>query len=394
MSIAEIPNYILNDGDTSPTESTLIHSYPGSMPAYLASRLCERYSSEGDTVLDPFCGSGVVLIESAKLRRKVIGFDLLEAATEIAKAAFSLSEPEHILSLWHQIHEKALESISLFKAPKIKEEQLSECHQELSAWFHKETFIEILALYREIRFIENVSERKFFFFILSSSLISLSHRISRGVLHWGWIADNVKPKNMDLLKTNAFEEVDKRIHRLIDFMRATNSYNLLSNADSYITTFNWLDNIDLPDIKKESLDLLLTSPPYPYSIDYTLALRLTHYLLEKPFDLIRNNEIGARHKRKRNNKESQYLQELVKALKKASSYIKVEGKAVFVLPHPDEYRNIINLSLDEWLELIKNSMSGSWKVIELGYRDCSQRRVVHKTKSIRRELIVAFVRAN
>lgn len=394
MSIAEIPKCILNDGDTSPTESTLIHSYPGSMPAYLAARLSERYSSEGDTVLDPFCGSGAVLIESAKLRRKVVGFDLLEITTEIAKAAFSLSEPEQILSLWNYIHEKSLGRISLFKEPEIKDEQLSEYHQELSIWFHKETFIEILALYREIKFIENDAEKKFFYLILSSSLISLSHRISRGVLHWGWIADNVKPKNTDLLKTNAFEEVDKRIHRLIDFMRATNSYNLLSNADSYITTFNWLDNRDLPDIKKESLDLLLTSPPYPYSIDYTLALRLTHYLLEKPFDLIRNNEIGARHKRKRNNKESQYLQELVKALKKASSYIKVEGKAVFVLPHPDEYRNIINLSLDEWLELIKNSMSGSWEVIELGYRDCSQRRVVHKTKSIRRELIVAFVRAN
>jgi DNA modification methylase len=33
-------------------------------------------SKEGDIVLDPFCGSGVTVIESLKLGRKAIGVDL------------------------------------------------------------------------------------------------------------------------------------------------------------------------------------------------------------------------------------------------------------------------------------------------------------------------------
>lgn len=45
------------------------HSYPAMMIPQVARRLILEYSSEGDTLLDPFCGSGSVLVE-AKLNRK------------------------------------------------------------------------------------------------------------------------------------------------------------------------------------------------------------------------------------------------------------------------------------------------------------------------------------
>ena len=42
-------------------------------------------SREGDTVLDPFCGSGTVLIAAHELHRKWVGIELNPEYLEIAK---------------------------------------------------------------------------------------------------------------------------------------------------------------------------------------------------------------------------------------------------------------------------------------------------------------------
>ena len=392
MKPGNISVQFLNDRDVSPTESTLIHSYPGSMPAYLASRLAEKYSSEGEVVFDPFCGSGSVLVEAAKLGRNVVGVDLLDIATDIAKAPFFFLYLDRIYEIWKSVHNGSLKRISLFSESTISLENLSEFHKNLSYWFHKETFIEIISVYEEIKCLDDDNEKMLFSLILSSILMSLSNRVSRGVLHWGWIADNVKPKEMDLLKTDVFEKFDRRINKLIDFMKATNGYKLLASSYSNIVMHNWLDSGGIEGLRKESVDLLLTSPPYPYSIDYTLALRLTYYLFEKPIDALRKDEIGARYKRKRKNRDSQYVESLGRSLQHSSGYVKTGGRAVFVLPHPDEYKNVVDLSIDEWLNFFIKKMTGEWKLLDVGIRDCTQRRLVHKSKIVRQELVAAFIR--
>lgn len=392
MKFETIPKVLLNDSDTSPTESTLIHSYPGSMPAYLASRLTERYSNSEDSILDPFCGSGSVIIEAAKLHRKVIGVDLLDTANSITEAAFYLPDPESILECWKDIQKNSLKQTSIFSDAGYFDSGISSSHKLLIPWFHKETFVEIICLYKEIKTVGDERIRKLFGLILSSCLISLSNRVGKGVLHWGWIADNVKPKSLGLLKTDAFHEMDKRILRLIDFMKATNGYSLLSKSKFKIINHDWLSK-DLPvDLAENSIDLLITSPPYPYSIDYTLALRLTHYLFEMPFDDIRKNEIGARYKRKRSDREKQYLDELGYSLNQASKAVKDGGKAVYVLPHPDEYRSVVDMSIDQWIEFLKMKMHKDWSLVEIGFRDCIQRRVVHKSKATRQEFVAAFIK--
>ncbi|MBL4898641.1 MAG: DNA adenine methylase [Colwellia sp.] len=392
MNFERIPSQILNDSDTSPTESTLIHSYPGSMPAYLASRLAERYSSVGEVVFDPFCGSVAVLLEAAKLGREVAGVDLLDISVELAQTAFELPNPERILKIWGDVRAGSTEKVSIFAESKLSLEGMSEFHVELSKWFHKETFVELMSVYREINDTQSGAEKRLFDLVLSSSLMSLSNRASRGVLHWGWIADNVKPKEFDLLRVNVFEELNKRILRLTDFMKAANSYKLLLASKSRIVNHNWNDSNPVDGFNCGEFDLLLTSPPYPYSIDYTLALRLTYYLFEKSFTELKKDEIGARFKRKRKDRGGQYLDELGGALKKSSCYIKVGGRAVFVLPHPDEYTSVVDLSIESWLGFIKEKMSGEWVVEEIGFRDCTQRRVVHASKPIRQELVAAFLR--
>ena len=50
--------------------------YVGATPAWVIWQLLERYTREGDVVLDPMCGSGTTLDVASELKRKPIGFDL------------------------------------------------------------------------------------------------------------------------------------------------------------------------------------------------------------------------------------------------------------------------------------------------------------------------------
>lgn len=62
-----IEDWTFADADTQYMTHGL-HPYPAGMIPQIANRLIERYSKPRLTVLDPFCGSGSVLVESRLLR--------------------------------------------------------------------------------------------------------------------------------------------------------------------------------------------------------------------------------------------------------------------------------------------------------------------------------------
>lgn len=59
--------------------------YPTQKPILLLERIIELVTNEGDTVLDPFCGSGTTLVASQILKRKYVGLDQSEEAIKLSK---------------------------------------------------------------------------------------------------------------------------------------------------------------------------------------------------------------------------------------------------------------------------------------------------------------------
>ena len=59
--------------------------YPTQKPILLLERIIQLVTDEGDTVLDPFCGSGTTLVAAKLLNRKYIGIDISEEAIDLTR---------------------------------------------------------------------------------------------------------------------------------------------------------------------------------------------------------------------------------------------------------------------------------------------------------------------
>jgi DNA modification methylase len=68
---------------TLPGESTREH--PAPFPEKLAYRLVRMFSFAGDTVLDPFMGTGTTLLAATKCDRNAIGVELMPEYIKIAR---------------------------------------------------------------------------------------------------------------------------------------------------------------------------------------------------------------------------------------------------------------------------------------------------------------------
>jgi len=60
------------------------HSYPARLHPDTARRLVEGLSRPGESVLDPFCGSGTVLVEARFAGRRALGVDVNPLAVELS----------------------------------------------------------------------------------------------------------------------------------------------------------------------------------------------------------------------------------------------------------------------------------------------------------------------
>ncbi|MBI3329169.1 MAG: MerR family DNA-binding transcriptional regulator, partial [Nitrospinae bacterium] len=63
-----------------------LHPYPAKFIPQIPNALIQELSSVGDKVLDPFCGSGTMLVEALTLKRHAVGVDANPLACLIARA--------------------------------------------------------------------------------------------------------------------------------------------------------------------------------------------------------------------------------------------------------------------------------------------------------------------
>lgn len=311
-----------------PADLNTLHWYPATFVPQIPSALIRTLSEPNDMVLDPFSGSGITLVEAARLRRRFIGIDINPYAINIAKAKFLALE--HIDDEWVL---EELDSVARLKPiENIREySRISSVDDEVLRWFHKETLGKILALHKYV--LEKSSSpsgliRK----VLFSSILN---RCSSQRDHYTYITDRCFPKEM--VFRDAFETYKAQAKLLGQAVRDFRSQYAAAHSvewekDAGLVTVG--DSRRLEWVQTESVDLVVTSPPYLGVNDYVRSMRLTYLLMPEPgteqaiFD-----EIGARRKRHRKQALEEYkaeikgsLEEIVRVLKPSGCLCLVVGQ--------------------------------------------------------------------
>lgn len=92
----------------------LIHRYYARRPHNVFSYLISHYSNPGDVILDPFMGGGVTVVESLRLKRKVIGLDINPLAWFVTRGEVASIDLLAFASTFEDIKEKVGKKINAF----------------------------------------------------------------------------------------------------------------------------------------------------------------------------------------------------------------------------------------------------------------------------------------
>ena len=103
----------------------LMHKYWARKPHNVVGEYIKAYSEENEVVLDPFCGSGVTLIEAMRYKRKAIAVDLDPVGTFITKMTVMPVDTNELTESFNYIKdsiERKVQRLYLTLCPNCKQE--------------------------------------------------------------------------------------------------------------------------------------------------------------------------------------------------------------------------------------------------------------------------------
>jgi hypothetical protein len=320
---------------TDPRSIHKLHWFAGNFIPQIPAALIELLSVPGDLVLDPFGGSGTTVLEAARLGRRSIYSDSVTACAFIARSKVALGEAppsretrEHILQAltWrHACHSD--------EAGVNGEGSAS----ELADWFAPGTLGQLRHLWRLVETAGDASLGLIFsdlLFACASTEGSLTSTGGTRRHHWGWIADNVRPK--ELVEHDAVQGFVERLAALPQVGQGWAHRPLVLQADAR--------RLPLAD---GEVDLIVTSPPYISVIDYVRAQRLLYLWMNWPFDVERADEIGARYKRRRQDATIAYLAQMRDCWAELARVLKPRGRLAVVLGESRAFPEISRRTMED-----------------------------------------------
>lgn len=204
-----------------------------------------NFSEEGDIILDPFCGRGTTILEANNLRRVGIGVDASPLAVFLSKAKLQNVTYEEVV--------KRLDEIDFFK-------KILEGYDDFKDIYHQETYSQIMNLKKQLKnnrvdnLIKSIilgrlhGHSKSFFSVWTFNVISFSkERIKRQSEKRGIKPEfrDIKPrillKAKTVLRDSVPEPPESKIYHS--------------------------DSRNLP-VENNSIDLIVTSPPFLNVINY------------------------------------------------------------------------------------------------------------------------------
>jgi len=256
------------DGSFNGKESTLqqLSPYVGKLKSAIVHSLVDHFTKPGERVCDPFSGSGVVTTQALLLGRKAAGNDLCVYAycLTLGKAQ-APQDYETALRRAQEMLTYVKDNYRLYDLRKVD--------KWVMAFFHKRTLKETLAAFEYCRRQED--------WFLAACLCGILHHQRPGFLSYPashlvpYLRSKLFPRT-EYPKLYHYRPLEPRLLAKIKRAYRRTHIEQYWNTQDYDIRMN--DARDLP-FDSESMDMILTSPPYYGALSYARDNRLRLWFL-------------------------------------------------------------------------------------------------------------------
>tara|TARA_B100000945_G_scaffold310408_1_gene302327 strand:+ start:6284 stop:7588 length:1305 start_codon:yes stop_codon:yes gene_type:complete len=254
-----------------------IHSYPARFIPHIPRWFLKEYNTSGDLILDPFCGSGTALIEANLLGINAIGIDINPLAQMLLRAKTEIVPNDN---------EFAEECLSTIESMKNYNNHYVPYLPNIDHWFLPQAQKELSQIFGYLlNNPDSLSESVINFMLICASSIVRKVCNADPQISKPFVSRRMRTLlKDDAIDQNALKWLESQtslyLDRKIKYMRTIKN---LGSVWGYVPSSKTIAKSDartLVDVHDQSVDSIITSPPYANAQEYLRSIKLELYWLD------------------------------------------------------------------------------------------------------------------
>ncbi|MBI5365421.1 MAG: hypothetical protein HZA54_00165 [Planctomycetes bacterium] len=304
------------------------HNYPAKLHPHLAETLVGTVPP-GATVLDPFCGSGTVLVEATVHGCRALGRDINPLAVRLARFKTAPWAPADLAGLL-----ESLEAIDAHARALLRDRKQTKPPAFARRDFDSHVAWELSGLRDAIRACEKDPRRREAFLLALSSILIKVSRLE------GATSDRRFDKNLPPGRTIRW--FGARVEEMVEMLRAFSAKVPAGTPPAEVLEG---DARRLADVRDGSVDLVVTSPPYAGTYSYAEIAQISGAWLDFQTTRAATLEVGSKGNA---GGIPAYRKDMLAALRSVHRVLAPGGRACFVVADLEIGRDI--LPADQMIE--------------------------------------------
>jgi len=340
-----------------------LHPYLGKFIPQLIEIFLRKYFSTGQTVLDPFCGSGTTLVQANELGINSIGYDISAFNVLLSKVKtdkYDIEKVRHeVLDILYKVkcatQKTPTEQLLLWEFEHYSSNVSVDDNQYLKEWYAPKALHELL-LYRNL-----IKSEDYKYKDLMKIILSRSARSARLVRHFD-LDFPKRPQTESYYCHKHFreckptQEAFKFINRYsLDIIKRIEEYSHL-RTDAYVKVYHG----DSRKVRFNNIDGVITSPPYVGLIDYHEQHIYAYHLFGLKDK--RDSEIGPAVNGSSQEARQRYQKDIAQVFRNAAVCMPSGGKMIVIAGDKfdlyNEIAEIAGLNVEATLKRHVNRRTG------------------------------------
>ena len=276
----------------APRLTHYLFRFPAKFHPPVVHSLLRSYTTEGQTVLDPFCGSGTLLVSAAAEGRHAVGVDVDPVAVFVSRGKTHRYQPGHLKASWRILRSEldaAARPADEYTHRRFEDISVEEYRSVVSSealwipdipnlmhWFRRYVIIDLARIAHRIDRAGIPGTHRAFFRLVFASIIRN--------------ASNADPVPVSGLEVTAHMRALDAAGRLVDPFKlfrkavgkglvAVEDYRNAARPGSKVRVIE-ADSASLGRRLRRQADAVITSPPYHSAVDYYRRHQLEMFWLK------------------------------------------------------------------------------------------------------------------